>query len=245
MRCLSLLLLCIPIWAQPQHFDTSAVDRGRKTFQSSCGFCHGEDATGNRAPDLLRSVSLSHDVNGEVVGPIIRNGRPDKEMPAFGNLTQPQIADIVAFLHKAAYDALHSNGVPRDYPLVKLLTGNASDGKIFFDANCTSCHSATGDLSNIAKKYRPIDLQQRMLYPGGDRRTVKVTTPDGKVVEGKLINEDEFDVALTGSDGSYHSWPRTSVKVEIHDPLAQHRALMEKYTDRDMHNVFAYLESLK
>ena len=245
MRCLSLFLFCIPILAQPPHFDAAAVDRGRKTFQSSCGFCHGEDATGNRAPDLLLSVSLSHDVNGEVVGPIIRNGRPDKEMPAFGNLTPPQIADIVTFLHKAAYDALHSNGVPRDYPLAKLLTGKASEGKVFFDANCSSCHSVTGDLASLAKKYSPIDLQQRMLYPGGDRRTAKVTTPDGKVVEGKLVNADEFDIAVTGPDGGYRSWSRSTVKVEIHDPLAQHKALMEKYTDRDVHNVFAYLESLK
>src|SRR5689334_22326061 len=80
MRCLVPLLFCLPALAQPQRFDAAAVERGRAAFKSSCGFCHGEDATGSRAPDLLRSVSLSHDTNGEVVAPIIKNGRPDKGM---------------------------------------------------------------------------------------------------------------------------------------------------------------------
>src|SRR5579872_4969823 len=245
MRCLFALILLGPAFGQPQHFDAGAVARGRAQFKSSCGFCHGEDATGNRAPDLLRSVSLSHDENGEVVGPIIRNGRPDKEMPAFSSLTQQQISDIVVFLHKQAYDALHSNGVPRDYPLAKLLTGQPAAGKVYFDANCAECHSVTGDLAGIARKRSPLDLQQRMLYPGGDRRTATVTLRDGKVFEGKLAHADEFDIAIVGADGWHHSWPRSTVKVQIHDPLARHKALMEKYTDADVHNLFAYLESLQ
>jgi cytochrome c oxidase cbb3-type subunit 3 len=246
MRCLVSLLFCVPALAQPQHFDAASVERGRAAFKSSCGFCHGEDATGNRAPDLLRSISLSHDTNGEVVAPIIKNGRPDKGMPAFATLNDKQIADIVHFLHKQAYDALHSNGVPRDYPLAKLLTGKPAAGKTFFDANCGSCHSVTGDLAGVAKKHSPLDLQQRMLYPAGpDRRTATITLPDGKKMEGKLVHADEFDIAIKGADGWYHSWPRGEVKTEIHDPLAAHKALMEKYTDADVHNVFAYLESLK
>lgn len=245
MRCLIAILFLSPVFAQRQQFDAAAVERGRAQFKSSCGFCHGDDATGNRAPDLIRSASLSHDVNGEAVGPVIRNGRPDNGMPAFGSLTGKQISDIVTFLHKQAYDALHSNGVPRDYPLAKLLTGKPADGKSFFDANCASCHSATGDLAGIARKYGPLDLQQRMLYPGGDRRTARVTLPDGQAMEGKLAHVDEFDIAIVGKDGWYRSWPRAAVKAEIHDPLAQHKALMEKYTDSDVHNLFAYLETLK
>ena len=245
MRCLIAILFLSPMFAQTQHFDAAAVERGRTQFKSSCGFCHGDDATGNRAPDLIRSPSLSHDVNGEVVGPIIRNGRPDKGMPAFGSLTARQISDIVTFLHKQAFDALHSNGVPRDYALAKLLTGKPAAGKTFFEANCASCHSPTGDLAGIARKYSPLDLQQRMLYPGGDRRTARVTLPDGQTMEGKLAHADEFDIAIVGPDGWYHSWPRAEVKTEIHDPLAQHKALMEKYTDADVHNLFAYLETLK
>jgi len=229
-------------------FDAAAVARGNKEFKSSCGFCHGDDATGNRAPDLIRSPETNHDVNGNLLRPIIRNGRTEKGMPAFANLPDSAVNDIVLFLHKQAYLALHSAHVPSDYPVQKLLTGNAGEGKAYFDGagGCSGCHSATGDLAKIASKYKPVDLQQAFVYPSASRRpTATVTLPDGTKVEGMLKHADEFTVAVTEPGGWYHSWPRDSVQVEIHDPRAAHRALTEKYTDRDIHNLFAYLETLK
>jgi cytochrome c oxidase cbb3-type subunit 3 len=237
----------IPVMGQSP-FDANSVERGRAQFKSSCGFCHGEDATGNRGPDLIRSATLSHDVNGDLLTPVIRSGRPDKGMPGFATLSASQIADMIAFLHQQAYDALHSNRVPNDYPLAKLLTGNAQAGKAYFEGpgGCSGCHSVTGDLHGIAVKYSPIELQQRFLYPAkGSVRTATVKTADGKTVEGKLAHADEFQIAITDKDGWYRSWPRGQVQVEIHDPLAAHKALMPKYTDADIHNLFAYLETLK
>ena len=236
--------------AQPPRtpeFDRAAVERGRTQFKSSCGFCHGDDATGNRAPDLIRSAVLSHDTNGDQLGPIIRNGRPDQGMPAFATLSATQISDIAAFLHRQADAALQSNRVPKDYPLSKLLTGNADAGKAWFNGagGCAACHSPTGDLAGVARKYSPLDLQQRFLFPSGAKPTATVTLRGGQVLEGTVSHDDEFEIAIRGKDGWYRSWPRSDVTVEIHDPLAAHRALMEKYTDRDIHNMFAYLETLK
>src|SRR5580698_626371 len=252
MRLGCVILLAGAVYGQPPRppapaFDPAAVERGRAQFKSSCGFCHADDATGNRAPDLIRSALLSHDVNGEAVAPVIKNGRPDKDMPAFPTLGDKAIADIVVFLHKQAYDALHSAGVPNDYPLAKLLTGNADAGKAYFNQACASCHSPTGDLAGVAKKYRPLDLQQRFLFPEhAAHLTATVTLPNGQKIEGGLVHEDEFEIAITGTDGWYRSWQRTAVKsVEIHDPMKGHKALMEKYTDKDIHNVFAYLETLQ
>ncbi len=82
--------------------DTAEVARGRALFQSACGFCHGPDATGSRAPDLIRSPVTLRDENGNALGPVIRNGRPDKGMPSFSTLKDNQIASIVAFLHHQA-----------------------------------------------------------------------------------------------------------------------------------------------
>ena len=236
--------------AQPRApgFDRAAVERGRVQFKSGCGFCHGDDATGNRGPDLVRSAILSHDTDGDQLGPVIRNGRINEGMPAFSTLTAQQISDIAVFLHSQAYAALQSNRVPRDYPLAKLLTGNADAGKAWFNGvgGCAACHSATGDLAGVANKYSPLDLQQRFLFPGvGSKMTATVMLRDGQAVDGVVEHNDEFDIAIRGKDGWYRSWPRSEVKIEIHDPLAAHRALMEKYTDRDIHNVFAYLETLK
>lgn len=235
--------------------DPAAVGRGRALFRSSCGFCHGEDATGSRAPDLVRSTLVNHDDHGDLLAPLIRNGRPDKGMPSFSTMGDAQINDIVAFLHHQAYAALHSSHVPGDYPVAKLLTGNASAGKTFFDGagGCSGCHSVTGDLKGIASRVKPIDLQQEMVYPAsgeGSKNpkivpTAVVTERDGQRCEGKVVDEDAFNIGLFCQDGWYRSFPRDSVEVQLHDPLEAHRELMTKYTEADVHNLFAYLETLK
>jgi hypothetical protein len=74
---------------------------------------------------------------------------------------------------------------------------------------------------------------------------VTVTLPSGEVVTGTLKRQDDFNISIYDAQGNYHSWPRDSVKVEIEDKLAGHRELLAKYTDRDMHNITAYLVTLR
>jgi cytochrome c oxidase cbb3-type subunit III len=226
--------------------DPKAVDRGKKLFESACGFCHGNDATGSRGPDLIRSPVVNRDKDGELMGPVIKNGRVDQGMPAFA-YTNAQISDIAAFLHERLQAALSSASVPKDYPIEKLLTGNAAAGKTYFfgAGHCDACHSPTKDLAGIAKKYTPIDLEARFLYPSGTRRSVTVTLPSGEQISGTLAHFDEFSVALRDGTGWYRSWQRDRVKAEVHDPLEKHRELLKHYTDADVHNLFAYLETLK
>lgn len=239
-----------PQKAQAPKEDDAAIARGRTAFQSSCGFCHGNDATGNRAPDLLRSTSLSHDENGSTVGPIIHNGRPDKGMPAFPNIKDTTVTEIVSFLHHQANQALRSGRIPGDYAVEKLLTGDAEAGRAYFNGagKCADCHNVSGDLAGIAKKYSPINLQQRMIYPatnGKPEKTAVVTAKDGSKCEGTVTHDDEFTISVKCQDGWIRTWPREQVDVKIDDRLAAHRDLTTRYTDADMHNLFAYLETLK
>ncbi len=245
--------LCATLPAAAQHGkptpeQLAAIELGKSQFKSSCGFCHGEDATGNRAPDLVRSSIVNHDQDGNLLGPVIRNGRNDKGMPGFSTLKQTEIADIIAFLHYRADQAAHSASVPSDYPVAKLLTGNAGEGKAYFNGpgGCTGCHSVTGDLAHVASKYSAIDLQQHIVYPPGrPRRSAIVTLQDGSKFEGRIVQDDEFTIGIIAQDGWYRSWPRASVTVEVHDPLQTHRELTAKYTNADLHNLFAYLVTFK
>ena len=233
--------------AQPQSDSQDPpVERGRKQFEQACGFCHGPDATGARGPDLVRSPLVAHDVRGEQIGEVVRHGRPDKGMPPMP-VTNQQVIDIAAYLHARATEALKSAHLPRSYPVQKLLTGNPDTGKAYFNGagGCKNCHSPTGDLAGIAHKYSPVDLEARMLYPGGQHTTAVVTLPTGEQVKGSLSHVDDFEVALRDGSGWYRSFSRDRVRVELQDPLAAHRELLDKLNQADVHNLFAYLESLK
>jgi cytochrome c oxidase cbb3-type subunit III len=232
---------------------SGAVDRGHKQFAQTCAACHGEDATGGRGPDLVRSSLVRRDKSGELIGVVVAQGRPDRGMPAF-SLTDAQIADIAAFLHSqvALFD-LHTRtpgAYPNDIPAERLATGTVEAGKAYFNGagRCFGCHSPTGDLAGIAKKYDPQDLQSRFLFPSGAPVTATVTLADGQQFSGKLfVNDDDYVSIQDAKDGWYHCWPKSALKqVDLHDPLAAHRELLlHKITDADMHNLFTYLETLK
>jgi cytochrome c oxidase cbb3-type subunit III len=255
-KCLAVLFILLNVWllspratAQGEgKVPADQVERGRKQFQQSCGFCHGADATGARGPDLVRSPLVSHDVKGDLIGEVVRNGRPDKGMPALP-MTTDQIADIAAFLHDRQKEAIESSGVPAAYPVERLLSGNAEQGKAFFDGpgGCKNCHSPTGDLAGVSKKYSPIELESHMLYPDDQPVLAIVTLPSGEQLSGTLSHLDDFIVAIRvgGKSGWYRSFPRDKVKVELKDPLGAHRDLLPKLSQADMHNLFAYINSLK
>lgn len=231
--------------------DQAAAERGEKIFVATCGFCHGSNATGAEGPNLIRSTLVLHDEKGELIGPFLRKGRPDRGMPAFPSLTDAQFYDIAEFLHQRVEDTTNRFG----YKIQNVNTGNPAEGKVFFDRNCSQCHSPTGDLAHIAAKVEPAELQSLFLYPSqtispnGEKTAVPtqvtVTPPSGESVSGTLKRIDDFNISMYDSSGIFHSWPRSEVMVDIKDSLAGHRELLAKYTDADMHNVLAYLETLK
>jgi cytochrome c oxidase cbb3-type subunit 3 len=224
--------------------DAAAAQRGEKLFSQNCAFCHGAKATGAEGPNLVRSTVVLHDEKGELIGAVVHNGRPDRGMPAFPGFDAQQIYDIAEFLHARVEAAANRFG----YKVGNVITGNAREGQEFFEGpgHCTQCHSVTGDLAHIASKYEPADLQAQFLYPStAPPSTVLVRLPSGETVSGKLKRIDDFNISLWDDDGQYHSWPRKDVSVTVKDPLQAHRDLLDRYTNADMHNVLAYLETLK
>jgi cytochrome c oxidase cbb3-type subunit III len=223
------------------------VERGRQQFQQSCAFCHGPDATGGRGPDLIRSKLVADDVKGNLVGQVILNGRPDKGMPPLP-LNSDQIQAVAAFLHARLQESLDSARLPKSYAVSNLLTGNRQAGETYFNGagGCKNCHSPSGDLNGVANKYSPLELEARMLYPEkAPLPTVTVSLSSGEQVKGSLVHLDEFSVALRDSSGWYRSYLRDQVKLDVHDPLAAHRALLNTITEDEFRNLFAYLETLK
>lgn len=249
---LSLAELChtqeTPSSSRTSPLRSEGAQRGEVQFQQTCAMCHGSAARGTGSgPSLIDSSLVRHDEGGNLIAPVVRGGRADHGMPAFPSLTGEQISDLVAFLHAKviASDKVSAVGAAADYALKRLLTGNAEDGKHYFAQHCTACHNATGDLAGIARKYAPAELEERMLYPRQDVRTGTVSLPSGEKIKGRITYSDDFNVAILDDQGRYHSWPlKNGVTLTPIDPLHGHLELLDRYSDKDIHDLFAYLETL-
>jgi cytochrome c oxidase cbb3-type subunit 3 len=139
------------------------------------------------------------------------------------------------------------NGHRRGVEVADLQTGNVDAGKQYFNGagGCAKCHSPTGDLAGIATRYQGLQLEERMLYPRDAQSKVSVTLPNGTAVAGTLAYLDEFTVGLRDASDTYRSWPTSTVKYKVDSPVDAHVDLFPKYTDADIHNLMAYLQTLR
>ncbi|MBO0800579.1 MAG: c-type cytochrome, partial [Blastocatellia bacterium] len=239
--------------------DAVAAERGKKIWAAECINCHGGNARGtDRGANLVRSVLVLHDRYANEIGPFLLKGHPTQSGAPSSNFSQAQLEDLAHFIHQRVYDTLRGSPI---FEVQNVLTGDPKAGEAYFngEGKCSTCHSPTGDLAGIGSRYNPATLQQRFLFPrvggfGGRGRgapqskpvTVTVTPASGSEVSGVLVHLDDFNVSLRDSSGEYHSWKRTpELKVIKKDPFAAHIELLDKYTDKNIHDIVAYLESLK
>jgi mono/diheme cytochrome c family protein len=226
---------------------TDIAEAGGALFQQNCAFCHGRDAMGGETgPDLTASTLVQSDTTGEKIAAVIREGRPDNKMPAF-NFSPLEIRSLIAFIRAREAAAKAHPGGRRGVSPEDLQTGNAQAGKQYFEGagGCVKCHSATGDLAGIAKRYQGLQLEEHMLYPRDAKSKVTVTLPSGEKITGTLAYRDEFTVGLRDSAGIYRSWSTSRVKFTLESPVDAHVEQLPKYTDDDIHNLMAYLQTLK
>jgi cytochrome c oxidase cbb3-type subunit 3 len=241
-----------------QVVDPAAADHGKTVYIAECITCHGQKARGkDNAADLVRSLVVLHDRYGNEIGAFLKKGHQTQSGRPSAALTQKQVVDLSHFLHQRVADTLRSGPYSK---VINVLTGDPKAGASYFSGagKCNTCHSVTGDLKGIASKYDPPTLQQRFLFPravgfgrgGGVAPTkpvmVTVTPPSGRPVSGVLDKIDDFNVSLRDASGDYRSYERTpDLKVEKKDPYAAHNELLEHYTDQNIHDVVAYLATLK
>jgi len=248
------------VTAVDPQFDRTSVDRGAEILVNQCGFCHGSTARGGSSgPDLTRSELVQSDEDGKELAAFLRNGRPDKGMPAF-ELTVQQTKDVAEFLHSAIF--LNANR--RLYKVLDILVGDPKAGEAYFGGagRCSTCHSVTGDLKGVGAKYDAATLQSKIVMPRGGRGDgppkpayleknairVNVILSTKQVVKGVLVRLTDFDVTVYDPEMQQtRSWARNgdSPKIDVIDPLQGHIDLWTKWTDGDMHDMTAYLAGLK
>jgi len=243
--------------------DAAVVTRGKSLYEINCRSCHGVDLRGGDqgGPNLLRSQVALNDQSGELIYPVVREGRQNPglpQMPAFP-LSQDDVKAIAEYIHSIAATAQRQGGPPPGpRPVLNVLVGDARAGKTYFDAKCSSCHTASGDLNGIGTRITdPMQLQNSWLAGNAGGRggrggndsptTATVTLSSGQKIQGRLGRIDDFIVILNLDDGSSRSFRRDgdNPKVEVRDPRDPHRNLLPEYTDKDIHDVTAYLVTLK
>ncbi len=233
------------------------IDRGKAVYSVNCAFCHGSDAGGGSiGPNLLRSEVVLQDKNGEMILPIVHGARAAQGMPRI-EIADSSVPDIAAWLH-----SLKVGGNMRSTEKINIVVGNADAGKTAFARTCSSCHTESSMQGFAAQFEDPRAMQQAWLLPVAMGRgpaaangpklnvppvTATVSGPGMQPVTGRLGTLDDFYVEVTTPDGVLHRFSRSNdvPKVEIHDPLEAHRALFRKYDDKDIHDITAYLETLK
>lgn len=237
--------------------DAAAADRGRHVWATECITCHGAQARGtDRGPSLIRSALVLHDRFGSELMPFLRKGHPTQS----GNstsLSDAQVVDLTHFLRQRMNDTLRGSPV---FTVQNILTGDAKAGVEYFngDGACSACHSPTGNLAGIGGRYEPVDLQQRMLFPVGGRGgrgrgaapatavTVTLTQPSGESVSGVLVQIDDLHVTFRDASDTLRVVRRVpGLKVVKTDPLQAHHELLDRITDKNIHDLVAYLETLK
>src|SRR5579862_1762365 len=238
--------------------DPAQIAHGKVLYGVNCAGCHGVDLRGGDlgGPNLMRSEVALSDNKGELIQPIIQGSRREGGMPAIP--ISPDDGLAVAAYIRSVVDTLGSQGRPpsigKEAP--SILVGDAAAGQAYFAQKCASCHSATGDLQGIGTRIPDAKSLQTVWVGGGRRRylraagvpsrravTVTITMPSGERIEGRLARIDDFLVTVLFEDGSARTIRREGdvPKVEIHDPLQTHRDLWAIYTDKDIHDVTAYL----
>jgi len=214
-------------------------------------------------PNLLRSQVALADKDGELILPIIQGSRQDAGMPAIN--MNPEDGKAVAAYIRSIEETIGRQGMPPSagVPAPSVLVGNPSEGQAYFAAKCASCHSVTGDLKGIGATVADPKALQNLWVSGGRGRggraaaasgapsartvMVTITLPSGQSVEGRLVRIDDFLVTVGLADGTMRSFTRKGdePRVDVHDPMKAHRDMLAEYTDKTMHDVTAYLVTLK
>ena len=225
--------------------DAAAAKRGAPIYAANCAFCHGPLARGAEGPSLVYSELVLEDEHGSRVAEFLKAGRPQKGMPAFATLSDEQRNNIAEFLHQQIEDVANRG----TYQARNILLGDAKKGAGYVGKHCLGCHSLTGDLKGLARKWRPIDLQRYWIMPPrktSDRAITATVRSPQATWQGRVQEIDDFRIELVDDSGQPVVIARDAGDaVELHDPLAPHVAMIGALADSDMINVTAYLETLE
>ncbi len=241
--------------------DAAAADRGRAVYAAECINCHGTRGRGGDdgdGPSVVRSEMMARDRYGDLLGPFLKAGHSTQSGKPSSSFTEEQVVELSHFIHQRIFETLRSSPT---FDVQDILTGDPAAGRAYFNGagQCTQCHNVEDDLAGVGGRMEPVALQQRFLFPAsrgrrgfsfagpsGPKTMVTVTLPTGESAAGELERIDNFYVSLRDGDGEHRTFKRSKgVRVVQDNPYQAHIDLLDTITDAQIHDVVAYLETLK
>lgn len=144
-----------------------ALQHAKETYVLfGCAYCHGLNLESRgEATDLMHSALVGRDENGNLIGPLLRAGIPQtaklSPMPQFSDLSGQQIAALVRWIHYARAQGRYKESTEAK----DTHKGDVEKGKSYFDDKCDACHSVSGDLAGIGRRYDAAALKEQLLRP--------------------------------------------------------------------------------
>ena len=190
-----------------------------------------------------------------MLGPFLKAGHPTQSGKASASFTDEEIVGLAHFLRQKVNDTMRSSPL---FTVADILVGDAKAGEAYFNGagGCATCHTATtGSLAGIrarvgvdrrsAATHAVPDCAAAAPIDNPNAVTVTVTPASGPALSGVLVEQSDFYVTLRQADGTIRAVPTTGAKVVTTNPLQAHIDLLDRITDKQIHDLVAYLEKLK
>jgi putative heme-binding domain-containing protein len=247
--CLVFVLRGTGVFAQgqdraPEYFQTD-IQYGAQIFATQCTACHG--TSGDQIPGVnFRAGQFKRVVSDNDLRATITNGVPGTAMQPFA-FGSSELTGIVSYLRNM--NSFDARG---------LMVGDVSRGQALFAGagKCASCHAVNGkgprvapDLGDVGTLRTAELLHRTLIDPAGSmlpaNRSVRAVTKDGKVINGRRLNEDTYTVQLIDEQERLVSL----TKADLREFTVLRTTAMPSYKDKlnaqELADLEAYLLSLK
>ncbi|MES1255546.1 MAG: c-type cytochrome [Acidobacteriota bacterium] len=229
----------------PEDYAPADIAYGARLYDSQCTTCHGPNGDGVGGIDFKTGKFHTAVTDRDLAG-VITNGVAGKGMPAF-KFDASELAGVIAYLRNInAFD--RSSVKP----------GDAVRGQQVFEGkgDCGHCHRvgargprAAPDLSDIGATRGAGSIMRTLMDPSSQmmpiNRPVHAVTRDGRVINGRRLNEDTYTVQLIDDQERLVSLTKADLReytIRTVSPMPSYKG---KLTDEEAADLLAYLLSLK
>jgi putative heme-binding domain-containing protein len=226
-------------------YASADIAYGARIYDAQCTTCHGSNGDGVGGVDL-RSGKFRNAASDQDLVRVVTNGITGTGMLGF-TFDPSESAAVVAFLRNM-----------NSFDRASVKAGDAARGRqvVAGKGACLNCHriGASGsrvapDLSDIGSARSAGSIERSLTDPVSQmmpiNRPIRAVTKDGRVINGRRLNEDTYTVQLIDDREQLHSLTKADLKeytILTTSPMPSFKSTLSA---DELADVMAYLLSLK